>query len=93
MIDAIVTIDERRKITLVNPAAEQMFGYSEAELLGKPVSMLIPERYHEAHDLHIRDFAQTKVTNRGMGRFGQIVARMADGREILVDASIAQTEA
>ena len=91
-MDAIITINERHEITLANPAAEQMFGYSAAELLGKPISMLIPERYREAHDAHIRNFARTKVTNRGIGRFGQVVGRRADGREFPVDATIAQTE-
>ena len=93
VIDAIIAIDERHEITLVNPAAGQMFGYSEAQLLGKPLSMLIPERYHGAHDAHIRNFARTKVTNRGIGRFGRIVGRRADGREFPVDASISQIEA
>ncbi|MBI5910275.1 MAG: PAS domain S-box protein [Betaproteobacteria bacterium] len=92
-MDAIIAIDERHEITLVNPAAGQMFGYSEAQLLGKPISMLIPERYHGAHDAHIRNFARAKVTNRGIGRFGRIVGRRADGREFPVDASISQIEA
>ena len=92
VMDAIIAIDERHEVTLVNPAAEQMFGYSEAQLLGKPLSMLIPERYHGAHDAHIRNFARTKVTNRGIGRFGQVVGRRADGREFPVDASIAQID-
>ncbi|MDP2639252.1 MAG: PAS domain S-box protein [Betaproteobacteria bacterium] len=91
-MDAIITIDERHLITLANPAAEQMFGYSAAALLGKPLSMLIPERYRGAHDAHIRDFGRTKVTNRGIGRFGQVVGRRADGREFPVDAAISQME-
>lgn len=86
--DAIITIDERHEITLVNPAVGQMFGFGEAQLLGKPISMLIPERYREAHDAHIRSFARTTLANRGMGRFRQIVGRRADGRKFLVDASI-----
>ena len=92
VIEPILAIDERHQITLVNPAVEKMFGYSEAQLLGKPISMLIPERYREAHDAHIRNFARTKVSNRGMGGFGQIVGRRADGREFLIGASIAQME-
>ena len=92
VMDAIIAIDERHEITLVNPAVGQMFGHSEAELLGKPISMLIPERYRAAHDEHIRNFSRTKVANRGMGRFHRIVGRRADGREFPVDASIAQTE-
>ena len=91
-IEAIIAIDERHEITLANPAAEQMFGYSEAELLGKPISLLIPERFRDAHDAHVRHFARTKVSKRGMGRFGQIIGLRADGREIPVDASISQLE-
>ena len=92
VMDAIIAIDERHRITLVNPAVERMFGYSEAELLGQPLSLLIPEHYREAHDAHIRNFARTKVTNRGIGRFGQVAGRRADGREFPVDASISQLE-
>ena len=91
-MDAIIAIDEHHEITLVNPAAEQMFGYSAAALLGKPLSMLIPERYRGAHDAHIRNFARTNVTNRGIGRFGQVVGRRADGLEFPVDAAISQME-
>lgn len=92
MMDAIIALDERHQIVLVNRAAEQIFGYGEAQLLGQPVSMLIPQRYREMHDAHIRDFARTQVTSRGMGRFGQIVGLRADGQEFKVDASIAQSE-
>jgi PAS domain S-box-containing protein len=92
VMDAIIALDERHEIVLANPAAEKMFGYSEAELLGKPLSMLIPERYHGAHDAHVQNFSRTDVTNRGMGDCGETVGRRADGREFPVDASIAQTE-
>ncbi len=92
VMDAIIALDERHEIVLVNPAAEKMFGYSEAQLLGKPISMLIPERYHGAHDAHVQNFSRTDVTNRGMGDCGETVGRRADGREFPVDASIAQTE-
>lgn len=92
VMDAIIALDERHHITLVNPAAERMFGYSEAELLGKPVSMLIPERYRAAHDAHIGNFRHTKTASRVMGRFGEIVGLRADGREFQADASIARIE-
>ena len=92
VMDPIIAIDERHEIVLVNPAAERMFGYREARLLGRPISMLIPERYREAHDAHIRGFARTKVTRRGVGGFGRIVGLRANGQEFQIDASIAQTE-
>ena len=91
-MDPIITIDERQNITLVNAAVEQMFGYSEADLLGKPVSMLIPERSRAAHQQHIRDFARTNATKRAMGHFAQVIGRRAGGQEFPVDASISQME-
>ena len=90
--DAIIVLDARQEIVLANPAAEQMFGYGEAQLLGKPVSMLIPERFHEAHDVHVRNSAHTGSPSRVMGRFGETLGRRADGREFRVDASISSTD-
>jgi PAS domain S-box-containing protein len=46
--DAIVGIDKAGGIALVNQQTERLFGYSRAELLGKPVEMLLPERLREA---------------------------------------------
>jgi PAS domain S-box-containing protein len=45
----IITIDEAGSIESVNPEVERIFGYREEELLGKPVTLLMPERYRERH--------------------------------------------
>src|SRR6187200_423995 len=42
--DAIMSIGTDRRITMFNEAAERMFGYSKAEVIGAPMDMLIPER-------------------------------------------------
>ena len=42
--DAIVIVDDRGVIQIVNERAEQIFGYSRAELIGQPVELLVPER-------------------------------------------------
>jgi diguanylate cyclase (GGDEF)-like protein/PAS domain S-box-containing protein len=44
-IDAILTVDEERRIVLSNPAAENMFGYGAAELCGQPLDLLLPQRF------------------------------------------------
>ena len=43
--DAIVTADDRGEIVTWNPAAERMFGYSEAEAVGRSLTVLVPERF------------------------------------------------
>lgn len=91
-MDGVITVNERHEITLVNPAAERMFGYSAADLLGKPVNILIPDGYHTAYDEHIRNFRRANVAHRMTVRFGGIVGRRADGTEFSIDASISQME-
>jgi PAS domain S-box-containing protein len=55
-IDAIVSTDSDDKIIFWNKAAEKMFGYSRQEVLGRSVSLLIPERYLKAHKEGIANY-------------------------------------
>ena len=47
--DAIITADSSGDIAAWNPAAERLFGYSEAEAIGQSITLIVPERFHEAH--------------------------------------------
>jgi PAS domain S-box-containing protein len=47
--DAIISIDEQQRISLFNEGAERMFGHSQAEALGAPLDLLIPERFRAVH--------------------------------------------
>lgn len=49
-IDAVVSIDENNNVTLFNHAAEQLWGYSKAEVIGKNVRMLVPRDIQSNHD-------------------------------------------
>jgi len=89
-MDAIITVDERQRIVLFNPAAERMFGCSAEEALGKSVTHFIPERFRAGHDEHIRRFRETGVTNRRMGALGAISGLRASGEEFPIEASISQ---
>ncbi|MBF0187716.1 MAG: PAS domain S-box protein, partial [Magnetococcales bacterium] len=57
--DAIVATDSYGHIQVWNPAAAVMFGYSEEEILGKPLTILMPDRFHAAHELGLRRVRQT----------------------------------
>ena len=91
-MDGIISIDEAQLITLINPAAERMFGYRAADLLGQPLDRLIPERFRSAHAQHIRRFGETNITCRQMGALGSIYGLRADGQEFPLEASISQIE-
>ena len=57
--DALVVIDDLGSITSFSAAAERLFGYVEAEVLGSNVCMLMPSPHREAHDSYLRRYLQT----------------------------------
>jgi PAS domain S-box-containing protein len=92
-MDAIISVDENYKIQLFNRSAEKVFGYPTQEMIGKPVDILIPERFRDIHREHIHQFGETGVTNRGMGRLGRLYGLRANGEEFQIEASISQVNA
>jgi two-component system sensor kinase FixL len=57
--DAVVCIDERGAILLANPAATKVFGYTPADLIGKPLTMLMPEYLRKLHEDGFRRYSAT----------------------------------
>ncbi|MDO9102032.1 MAG: ATP-binding protein [Candidatus Nitrotoga sp.] len=90
-MDGVISVDEQQRIRLFNPAAGQMFGLSTTEAIGQPLSRLIPERFHRAHEGHIRNFAHTGMTARRMGVLGEISGMRTNGEEFPIEASISQS--
>ncbi len=60
--DAIVTIDQSHNITLFNRAAENLFGYSAAEILGQRIDALLPQTVRAHHSQNVRKFADSPLT-------------------------------
>jgi PAS domain-containing protein len=64
--DAIITVDQQQNITLFNRAAEDLFGYESAEMIGQPLIRLLPETYRSKHPEYIHHFARSPVRSRQM---------------------------
>lgn len=90
--DAIVAIDEQQRIVMFNLQAEQIFGYAASEVLGEPLSLLLPERHRRAHLGHIGTFAKEKASRRLMGGRSELAALRSDSTEFPVEISISKVE-
>jgi PAS domain S-box-containing protein len=91
-MDAIVTVDEERRILLFNSAAEKMFRCAAAEAIGQVIEQFIPTRFRDLHHEHMRAFARTTVSRRSMGELGIVYGVRRGGEEFPAEASISQIE-
>ena len=85
--DAMVVADETGRIVLINAQTERLFGYSREELVGRHVEKLIPERFHDRHQVHRNTFfSEPRV--RPMGAKLQLFGLRKDGMEVPVEISL-----
>jgi PAS domain S-box-containing protein len=86
--DAIIISDAHGSITLWNPAAERMFGFTESEAMGKSLDLIIPQRLRERH---WDGYHKTMAT--GQTRYGNDVLRVPavhkDGRALSIAFTVA----
>lgn len=90
--DAIVSTNERQQIVLFNRGAEKVFGYQSAEVLGRTLDLLLPERFREAHRGHMKEFARDGVVARRMGERSEVLGLRKDGVEFPAEATISKQE-
>lgn len=85
--DAIVVVDSRGVIVAINALAEKMFRYEPSQLLGQPIELLVPVRFHDKH-MHDREaYARTPRT-RPMGAGRPLTGRTREGKELPVEISL-----
>lgn len=87
--EGIIVIDERGMIDRFNPAAERMFGYTEAEVAGKNISMLMPSPHREEHDGYLARYLKTGEKRIvGIGR--EVMGMRKDGAIFPMDLAVSE---
>jgi two-component system sensor kinase FixL len=88
-VDAIVMIDDRERITTFNLAAERLFGYQAADVIGKDVAMLMPEPHRSAHHGYVQRYLDTGERRIiGIGR--EVSALRANGETFPISLSVGE---
>jgi len=89
--DGVVIVGPDGRIRIVNRQAEALFGYEREELIGKPIEVLIPERFRDRHDAYRRDYARApRIRPMGIGL--ELYGRRRDGSEFPVEISLGPLE-
>lgn len=88
--DAIITVNAAQAITMFNRGAERIFGYKVEEALGRPLEILLPDRFRSSHRGLIQGFAVAPDAARVMAERREIYGRRKDGSEFPAEASIAK---
>ncbi|MGC4038577.1 MAG: PAS domain-containing sensor histidine kinase [Chitinophagaceae bacterium] len=85
--EGIILTDNSGDMILFNPAAERMFGYKSAEIVGKPIEQLIPEQFKASHH-RLREGFYKQPSNRAMGQNRDLYGRRKDGSNLPVEVSL-----
>jgi PAS domain S-box-containing protein len=92
LIDGVGVIDEHGIVESFNPAAERMFGYDAAEVIGRNVNLLMPEPDRGRHDTYIANYCQTGEA-KVIGHGREVWGRRKDGSVFPLDLAVAEWQA
>jgi PAS domain S-box-containing protein len=79
--DAMLVVDELGIIRFSNETSSTVFGYTPEQLIGQPIKLLIPERFHTRHGAHVSSYVRRPASREMGARINDLFARRADGSE------------
>ena len=89
--EGIITISENGIITSFNRMATIMFGYSEDELIGKNVKVLMPDPYHHEHDSYLGNYRDTGI-RKLIGVGADVVGKRKDGTTFPLELAVSEMQ-
>ena len=91
LTEGIIVIDETGTIVLINQRIEELFGYTEEEIIGRSLNTFLPERFSGSHMSYVDVYFQ-KPWQRHLGQGMDLVGRRKDGTEFPVEISLSYME-
>jgi PAS domain S-box-containing protein len=85
--DAIISANSSGTIIYANPSTAELFGYTAAELTGQPLTILMPERFRQAHVAGLHRFLATRES-RVLGKRLELMGQKKDGTEFPIELSL-----
>ncbi len=89
--DAIITIDTESRVLIVNPAVERVFGYRPEELVGQPLTLLMPEYLRHVHRAAFRRYLETGIRHLNWAAV-ELPGLHRDGHEVPVEVSFGESK-
>ena len=85
--NGIIVIDAQGQINEFSPAAQQIFGYSREEILGKSINLLMPEPYRSEHKNYLRNYLETGIA-KIIGKQTVVPALRKDGSRFFMEIAL-----
>ena len=89
MIDGLITIDEQGTIISFNPASTKIFGYEPDEIIGKNVSLLMPDPFQSNHDNYLKSYQESGIKNM-IGSRRESSGKRKDGSVFPIDIGVGE---